>query len=184
MNLDDLSRGLSHALRHEPWLYELELDDDGWASLRAVVEALRGVRPEWSTLSISDIERMISNAQKQRHELSGDRIRALYGHSFPGKLKKELGDPPGKLFHGTTGAAAEAILHEGLRPMSRQYVHLSTDEETAEQVGRRKSARPVILTIDAAAALKSQVIFYLGNEKVWLADFVPASFISRQRIVE
>ena len=25
-----LSRVVSHALRHEPWLYELELDEDGW----------------------------------------------------------------------------------------------------------------------------------------------------------
>ena len=26
----ELSKTISHALRHEPWLYELELDDEGW----------------------------------------------------------------------------------------------------------------------------------------------------------
>jgi putative RNA 2'-phosphotransferase len=30
---EELSEVFSHALRHEPWLYELELDDEGWASL-------------------------------------------------------------------------------------------------------------------------------------------------------
>ena len=28
---DNLSRAVSHALRHEPWLYELEFDEGGWA---------------------------------------------------------------------------------------------------------------------------------------------------------
>ncbi|NTW40943.1 MAG: RNA 2'-phosphotransferase, partial [Cellulomonadaceae bacterium] len=37
----DLSRVVSHALRHEPWLYELELDEAGWVSVQSLVEALR-----------------------------------------------------------------------------------------------------------------------------------------------
>lgn len=28
-----LSRLVSHALRHEPWIYELELDDEGWVPI-------------------------------------------------------------------------------------------------------------------------------------------------------
>jgi hypothetical protein len=38
--LGDLSRAVSHALRHEPWLYELELDAEGWASVKSVLIAL------------------------------------------------------------------------------------------------------------------------------------------------
>lgn len=37
VRLDEVSKVLSHALRHEPWLYELELDDEGWAPLDAVL---------------------------------------------------------------------------------------------------------------------------------------------------
>jgi putative RNA 2'-phosphotransferase len=33
-----LGRVLSHALRHEPWLYELELDADGWVAVAALRE--------------------------------------------------------------------------------------------------------------------------------------------------
>ena len=39
-----LSKTVSHALRHEPWLYELELDDDGWVSVEAMLGADNGVR--------------------------------------------------------------------------------------------------------------------------------------------
>ncbi len=70
------------------------------------------------------------------------------------------------------------ILRDGLKPMSRQYVHLSADEEMALQVGGRKSARPVILLIDGAAAYRAGTIFYAGNERVWLADFVAPSFLT------
>jgi putative RNA 2'-phosphotransferase len=36
----------------------------------------------------------------------------------------------------------------------------------------------VLLLVDAAAAAKAGVAFYFGNEKVWLADQVPAQYIA------
>jgi len=62
--------------------------------------------------------------------------------------------------------------------MGRQYVHLSLDTETALAVGRRKAAAPVLLHVDAARAASGGIRFYLGNEKVWLADAVPARYLS------
>lgn len=178
-----LSRAISHALRHEPWLYELELDDEGWTSVEALVTALHQAAPEWAAVSRAVIAEVIAKSDKQRHELAGDRIRALYGHSIPGKLRREAATPPAVLLHGTPPQVAEVILHEGLKPMGRQYVHLSVDEETALAVGHRKSAAPIILKIDAAAAHTSGVVFYAGNDKVWLAEVVPARFIAECRAV-
>ena len=37
----ELSRVLSHALRHDPGRYGLELDPEGWVGLGEVVAALR-----------------------------------------------------------------------------------------------------------------------------------------------
>ncbi|SEE47265.1 RNA 2'-phosphotransferase [Jiangella alba] len=37
----DLTREISHALRHEPWLYELELDDEGWVPVDQILAGLR-----------------------------------------------------------------------------------------------------------------------------------------------
>jgi putative RNA 2'-phosphotransferase len=61
--------------------------------------------------------------------------------------------------------------------MNRQYVHLSTDPATALQVGRRRTADPVILEIRAADACRAGIRFYPGNEDVWLADGIPVQFI-------
>ena len=176
-DLVGLSRTISHALRHEPWLYELELDDEGWVSVDDLLGALRDARA-WRAVSRANLERIIAESDKRRFELRGGKIRALYGHSTPKRLLKTPASPPTTLFHGTSRGALEAIRREGLRPMARQYVHLSVDEPTALQVARRKRGEPVILVVAAAEAHRQGVGFYQGNELVWLADSVPPAFIA------
>ena len=174
---EHISKVLSHALRHEPWLYELELDDEGWTSLDAVLAALRAEHESWRGLSRADLERVVAGGAKRRHEIAGDRIRALYGHSLPGKLLRQRQAPAGPLFHGTSPEAAPIILREGLQPMSRQYVHLSVDTAMAREVGRRKAKAALLLEVDAPRAHAAGVAFYVGNEKVWLADAVPPAYL-------
>ena len=165
----DLSRVVSHALRHEPWVYELELDGQGWVSLESLVEALRLER-DWSALTVADVESMVSGASKQRHEVRDGRIRALYGHSVQGRIERASAQPPPRLFHGTSPGTVAVIRVQGLRPMGRQFVHLSVDRDTARAVGKRKAPNPVILVVEAQVAAEAGVAFYAGNEKVWLAD--------------
>lgn len=171
---------MAHALRHEPWLYELEIDGEGWAPLDQLVSALRRDRPEWRELDRSDLEEMIRRSDKRRYEIRGGRIRALYGHSLPGRLEKEPAEPPPALYHGTDPGALSSIRSRGLRPMGRQYVHHSADRETAFAVGRRKAPEPAILVVDAAGAGEGGVTFYAGNERVWLSDPVPPAFLERE----
>ena len=122
---------------------------------------------------------MIARSVKRRYEIEGTSIRALYGHSVPAKIEKVRATPPPVLFHGTAATTADRILREGLRPMRRQYVHLSIEVDTARQVGRRKGPQPVILQVAAGLAAAAGVAFYRGNEMVWLADGVPPGFITR-----
>lgn len=88
-----LSRAVSHALRHEPWLYELELDGKGWASVESILVALGKGQPEWADLCEADLTAMIEGSSKRRHEVKDGRIRALYGDSI-GKLKRTPATPP------------------------------------------------------------------------------------------
>ena len=181
MKVDErrLSKIVAHALRHEPWLYELELDDEGWTPVGALLMGLRGHGQRWRKLTEADLAQMVAGQAKQRYEIGNGRIRALYGHSTEAKIRKETAVPPTILYHGTARKTAELILYEGLKPMNRQYVHLSADREIAIQVGQRKDQEPVILHIRAGDAQRQGIVFYKGNERVWLADLVPADFISR-----
>jgi len=177
-DLTALSRAVAHALRHEPWLYELELDHEGWTTTHALLAALRSQRAAWAALCEQDFADMIRLSSKQRYEMADGRIRALYGHSLPGRLSKTPAEPPTLLFHGTSPALETPIRQDGLLPMGRQYVHLSSDRDTATEVGRRKSAKPIILAVRAADAWADGIAFYVGNAKVWLADRVPPKFIA------
>jgi putative RNA 2'-phosphotransferase len=174
----ELSHLVSRALRHEPWLFELELDDEGWVPVDMLIDSIRGLGPPWDRVERDDLERMVTGSGKQRHEISSDRIRALYGHSVPGRIAYTEAVPPELLFHGTSPDAWQKIANDGLRPMGRQYVHLSADVRTAREVGRRKSRRPVILTIQARQAHTAGARFWMGNPLVWLAEYIPADFIA------
>jgi putative RNA 2'-phosphotransferase len=174
----DISRLISHALRHEPWLYELELDDEGWIELGTLLAALRNQGQDWALLTIDDVVRVAKNSDKKRHEVIGGKIRALYGHSLPGRLLKQKAEPPEILFHGTSKESAQRILEVGLLPMGRQYVHLSVEIGMAVSVGRRKSVQPVLIRVEAQRAAANGERFYVGNEKVWLADAVPSKYLA------
>lgn len=165
-----LSKTMSHALRHEPWLYELELDEEGWTPVADLLAALDVPRER--------LDAVVRDNPKQRFELSGDRIRARYGHSVPGRIARTPGVPPAVLYHGTPTATVARIRRDGLRPMRRQYVHLSVTREMADSVGRRKGRDVAVLTVDTEAARVAGVEFLLGNEFVWLADHVPAAFLT------
>jgi putative RNA 2'-phosphotransferase len=177
INLVELSQVISHALRHEPWLYELELDDEGWVSVESLLYGLRSLKTKWGNLRETDIIEMINKSDKKRHEIKDDKIRALYGHTIPGKLIKMKGNPPDILYHGTTNELLKLIQTEGLKPMHRHYVHLSVNPEIAKQVGLRKDPEPVIVSINTQEASKCGIVFYQGNELVWLVDHMPAKYL-------
>jgi len=132
---------------------------------------------KWKDVQQSDLITMIENSEKKRHEIVDGKIRAFYGHSIPMHICKEKQQPPKELFHGTARRFLENIKSDGLLPMSRQYVHLSYDVETAIQVGKRHDAKPIILKINSIEAWNNGIAFYHGNEKVWLADSIPFEYI-------
>src|SRR5262249_42923347 len=137
--------------------------------------------PAWRSATEDDLRRMIAESEKKRHELGDGRIRALYGHSAGQEVVRKPEPPPEVLYHGTSPASVAVILRDGLKPMTRQNVHLSVDVETAKRVGGRKTRgrreEPVILRVRAGAAHAAGRPFYRGNDQVWLADAVPAEFI-------
>lgn len=111
----DLSRTISQVLRHAPWLFELDLDEEGWADVQSFLCALRSLGGEWAYLSLDDLERVVSTGNKRRYEIVGMRIRALYGHSVAVRFPKEGRLPPSQLYHGTSAEVAQLAVVEGTK---------------------------------------------------------------------
>ena len=179
-----LSKFLALILRHQPERFALELDEHGWASLPEVMEILRGL-PNFRWATRADVMRVVEEGTgdgKRRFEMTGNRIRARYGHSLAQAIRYEPCIPPEVLYHGTSPEAMETISREGLKPMERQYVHLSPDPETAVRVGARHAERPIVLTVRAAEAHAAGVAFYRADEAVYLARHVPAEFLDNSEM--
>lgn len=171
-----LSKAVAHALRHAPGTYRLALDEEGWVPLAQLLEGLHE-RRRWRGLTEAELRAALEASAKKRFELSGGRIRALYGHSVPTSVRKRPAVPPPVLFHGTSRTALASIRSRGLRPMGRQFVHLSVDADMALTVARRKGPDPVVLTVAAAEAHEAGVEFLRGSDAIWLVDHLPPSFL-------
>jgi len=83
------------------------------STLDAYVIPGRKMDRSCSSLTVADVEAMGAGASKQRHEIQDGRIRAIYGHSLPGRVELVPATPPVELFHGTSPTAAEMIRVEG-----------------------------------------------------------------------
>jgi putative RNA 2'-phosphotransferase len=124
-----------------------------------------------------ELELVVRDNDKQRFVLKGHRIRAAQGHSVADvepvlRAKK----PPSRLFHGTVAASLPSINKQGLLPMKRHHVHLSSDEATASAVGRRRGT-PVVLVVDAARMDRDGYRFFVSDNGIWLTSVVPAQYL-------
>lgn len=175
LNLNQLSKVVSHALRHEPHCYNLKLDIDGWVNLSDLILSLKD--KDFPNIKEEDIILMIEQAQKKRHEIINGKIRACYGHSLDGKIYKQVECPPVILYHGTISSNLKSILDKGLLPMNRQYVHLSMDKQTAKNVANRKKEEICILTVMAREAFGDGVFFYKEDSGIWLSEQILPKYI-------
>ena len=166
-----ISRFLSMVLRHRPETVGITLDEGGWVDVDRLIAACAAAGRRFSR---ADLDHVVATNNKRRFAYSADgrRIRASQGHSVEVDLGLTAATPPDVLYHGTASTTVAAILREGLRPMSRQDVHLSADRETAVRVGARHG-RPVVLEVDAAGLAAAGHTFRVSANGVWLTDRVP-----------
>jgi len=174
--LTALSKLMSYILRHCPDEFGLVLDEEGFISLKELQQAINE-EDGWGFVRRSHILEVVYQGDRERFEIKGDRIRATYGHSLPVRICYEPTPPPKILFHATRRRAYPSILERGLLPMGRQYVHLSTSEELALRIGKRKDNRPILLQIHAQRAWQEGIRFFRASPLIYLADEVPPQFI-------
>jgi putative RNA 2'-phosphotransferase len=168
-----VSKFLSRHLRHRPEDIGLTLDDGGWVDVDELLAACarRGVH-----LTRAELEHVVEQSDKQRFALVRNRIRANQGHSVQVDLGLTKQRPPSVLYHGTVAASLDAIRAEGLKPMGRHDVHLSSDVDTARRVGARRG-KPVVLAVQAEAMHQAGYEFRVSDNGVWLVAEVPPRFL-------
>ena len=169
-NIKRAGRKLAYLLRHgDPEM--TEVDHNGWMSVN---EALK-----MCAINQNELDYIVENNNKKRFEYDAAKtlIRARQGHSIDVDVELERKSPPEVLYHGTNSESASMIMASGIKSMKRNHVHLSDSEEIATGVGQRKREKTVVLVVEAAKAENNGVNFYLSNNGVWLADYIPSVYV-------
>lgn len=164
-----LSVHLAYLLRHSK---DVRRDEFGWASCMPIIRRLK--------IKMDTLVDIVNTDSKGRYEFSseGRKIRAVQGHSVPVDLElKEVADV-NLLYHGTAEGAYSYIWKNGISKMSRNFVHMSKDRETAFKVGGRHG-NPVVIIIMAKSLIEDGHKIYRSKNGVYLTDHVaPKYFLS------
>lgn len=171
------SKFLSLVLRHEPEKIGVQLDENGWIGVEALLTAMAA---HGKPMSRGELDQLVRENDKQRFAFSEDgaRIRANQGHSVEVDLALEAQTPPETLYHGTVEKFLEPIFRDGLQKGERHHVHLSPKLETAVKVGQRRG-RPIILEVAAGRMHRDGHAFFVSGNGVWLVDQVPPQYLTR-----
>ena len=175
-NLIRTSRYLSLILRHRPETIGITLDEHGWADVEELICKVSRTH----LLDRELLDKIVAEDDKPRYSYNEDltKIRANQGHSIPVDVELEEMTPPEFLWHGTGEKYVKSIDSQGLLPISRLYVHLSSDHETAKKVGARHG-RPVVYRVAAGRLYRDGGIFYRSVNGVWLIKAVPAVYLEK-----
>lgn len=176
-----ISRHISFLLRHDI-SGVLQIRKDGYVRTGDLVKA---VRTKFKEFKKDDLYRIVASDEKQRYSFFDNDllIRANQGHSIPFvRIEFNQQIPPAILYHGTAAGSLGAILDNGLLPMSRLYVHLSDNFETATEVGKRHAGtfdKVVIFEIPTAPLVEKGHMFYLSENNIWLTENIPVGYLGR-----
>ena len=175
------SRFISLILRHKPETIGITLDEHVWADVQDLIDGIN--RSSGHTLDMELLEEIVRTDEKQRYSFNEDHtlIRANQGHSVSVDVELEEKIPPDTLWHGTGEKYVSSIDVQGLIPKSRLYVHLSSDIDTARNVGSRHG-KPVIYAINCRAMVRDGYRFFLSANHVWLTKEVPAQYMKKHTV--
>lgn len=177
-----LSVFISLILRHKPDVIGITLDEHGWANVRELID---GINDSGRTINMEILEEIVQTDDKGRYSFNENKelIRANQGHSVKVNVELKEAKPPDILYHGTATKFLDNIKRQGIRSMSRLYVHLSQNLDTAISVGSRRG-KCVVLVVDTKRMVDDGVKFYLSENGVWLTKYIDWKYIKDVHFVQ
>lgn len=165
---NDLIKLLVNALRHDPDVLGIEVNERGWSTFQNIVEGVNSCS-EYS-ISLEDLHNAISSANRGRLEIDGERVRAVEGHTNQ-NIHYKVAEPPNEIFYRTIPEKNVRQVEDlGLTSNTKKYIEVFQDYLDAQKDGKkRRVSKPVVISFDAHAAYHEGTLFYLHNDK-WYVE--------------
>jgi putative RNA 2'-phosphotransferase len=177
--LNSLSRIIAGALRHFPDKLRLDMDGHGWVEISQLMDAIGSSRSGFNWLRLHHIQALVATDLRSRYQIDGGMIRAKYGHSIDVNLDDLPITEADELFYPVTEEEADIVLENGIHPIDRKKVHLSTTIEKAVEAGSVRSEHPLIIRVDGLKARENGVEIYQASHDVCVTDSIDAEYLSQ-----
>lgn len=174
--VEKMGRTMAGILRHGK--YDLEMDSQGFVDMRDIIDVMKERNPRMKWLRPHHIEALVETDPKGRYQVSGNCVRATYGHTIKLDLKLPTDNIPEALYYPVTPEEYEIVLETGLHPSDRAMVHLSRTYDDAYRAGSVRTEEPMILEIDTIGCEEYGIIIGKAAKTVYLCDEVPPEFIT------
>src|SRR6056297_3153510 len=177
--LNSLSRIIAGALRHFPDKLQLGMDGHGWVEISELIKAIGTSRSGFNWLRLHHIQALVATDMRSRYQVDGGMIRAKYGHSIDVNLDDLPLAEADEYFYPVTEEEADIVLENGIHPIDRKKVHLSTTVEKAVEAGSVRSDHPLILRVDGVKAREEGVEIYQATSDVCVTEEIGADLLSQ-----
>lgn len=167
-----LGKRLTWLLRHGALESGLNISDDGYIPLVDIL-----MRPDFNTVTIEDIERIVSKDSKKRYSLKVEDgiyyICANQGHSFEvsnAQLERITNvDQVSVCIHGTFYKSWREIQRLGLCRMNRQHIHFASEAPDASgNIPGMRNGAELLIHLNVEKCLKDGMELYKSKNCVIL----------------
>ncbi|MGD8561063.1 MAG: RNA 2'-phosphotransferase [Desulfarculaceae bacterium] len=175
-----LVRTLCYVLGVAPDEFGLAPDPDGWVKVKELVKALHE-EEGWRHLRETMIQEAALRLAPQDLELRQGAIRCLSRQ--PPRPQYGVEAPP-HLYLALRPRAWPVVRQQGLQGTEDDPVILTLDQDFALRLGRRRTADPVLITVQAQPALDQGADFALLGSRLYLTYWVPADCLQGPPVSE
>jgi len=172
-HLKQLGKMIEYILLHRPDEFGLFLNDDGSLPIKELLWALNE-ETGWKHVRSGHLKELSYSGLQLPFVVEESLIRPKHAS----RLVRPMGVPPQLLFFAAKRKTYPVILKHGLKPGGRPHVPLTTTEQMALRIGKRRDRNPILLTVHAVRAHHSGHEFLSCGELLYLVKTLPPTFIS------
>jgi len=172
--LEALKRLLIYILGKNPDEFGLVPDKEGFIKIKELLQAIHE-EPEFGFVRESHISQLLIWNEKELFEINGKKIRAKET-KWDFNFETSAYDIPKILYTCVRRKAYPFILEKGLMSSPDSYIVLSSSEDMALRIGKRKDQKPVLLRIKVHEALNNGILFFKFG-KLYLSKWISQQYI-------
>lgn len=162
-------------LGHRPDEFGLVPDKEGFIPYKELFQAIHE-ESGWGYVRQSHLNEVLIGENRHLFEAEGNRIRVLE-RRWKLDLETTSSDLPKLLYTAVRTRAHPVVMEKGLKPAGGRYVVLSSDQDMAQRIGRRRDQAPVLLKVMPVAAQQEGVLLYPFGS-LFLSPYIPPRFIA------